>query len=629
MLALLVTGLTVALLFGRRDASPGVGPGLATDVGAQAPEAARGVEPEPVAPGRGPRTWVLEMGSGGGASEPATPPARDPASEWSSDPALLGELPSGSGRIVFAVQDASGRALRDVAVLLKSLGTAGGAELAVTGAGGEARFLDLAPGPYAYRVQAPSGPEVASADSVRLEEGEWKDLTVRLLAVGLAVSGRVLDPRGGPIAGIEVSARRHHFASAVSESVSGDRSPRTTRSQDDGSFEIRGLPEGEYDVETRATHRFAPAKVIVRAGGAPVDLVLREGFRVYGTVTNARGEALARVHVAAQGATSAGAYTDERGSYELQLERADGDAAYTFRFTLRGYEVAQPPLPQLGPEATRELRLDVELGALENAALVTGVVESERGEPVAGATIFLKRPQGMHYQATSGADGSFSLADVEFGADYQLSLVAPVPFRDYAEQGIRVTENGLSLEIVLESLATGRLTGRMVDVEGSPLPGFRLWLGGASVRSAVPVSGDERGYFELEEAPAGSLSFDTRASPRLRISGPTLRAGGEAEVLLVLDSGDQEMAGEVLDDRGDPVAGAQVSLSWSHASGGLRSTSQRTTSTGPSGVFRFSQLGPGEHLLEVRAAGYRPVQEYRDADRYAAELEVRLDPNAP
>jgi hypothetical protein len=46
-------------------------------------------------------------------------------------------------------------------------------------------------------------------------------------------------------------------------------------------------------------------------------------------------------------------------------------------------------------------------------------------------------------------------------------------------------------------------------------------------------------------------------------------------------------------------------------------------------VFRFSQLEPGEHLLEIRAAGYRSVQEYRDAGRYAAELEVRLDPNAP
>jgi hypothetical protein len=346
-------------------------------------------------------------------------------------------------------------------------------------------------------------------------------------------------------------------------------------------------------------------------------------------VTNARGEALARVHVGAQGRTNSGAYTDEWGGYELQLEREpeDGEDAYTFRFKLQGYEETNLPLPQLGHEGAREVRLDVELRVVENAALVTGVVVSERGEPVAGATILLSRPQRARYQTASDAEGSFSLVDVEIGSDYQLAVLAPIPFRDYSERGIRITEDGLSLEIVLESLATGRLTGRMIDVEGNPLPGFRLWLGGASARSAVPISGDARGYFELEEASAGLLSFFTRVSPILRVSGLTLRAGGEADVLLVLDSGDQGMTGKVLDDRGDPVAGAEVSLSWSHASGGLQSTSQRTTRTDPSGLFRFTQLGPGEHLLEVRAAGYRNVQEYRDAGRYAAEVELRLEPD--
>ncbi len=578
------------------------------------------------------RVRFLEFETGGGSGASASDPGSAEASKAAARaPDAPFPLPKGSGRIRFTVEDGAGSPAEGAAVMLRSLEPVGGAERVVAGRYGEADIVGLAAGRYAYQVQAPSGPEVASADSVQLGDGEWKDLTVRLVGVGLAVTGRVLNPRGEPIAGVEISTKRHHFASAVSESVSGDRSPRTTRSRDDGSFEIRGLAEGEYDLETRATERFAPAKLLVQAGGAPVDLVLQEGVRIYGTVTNARGEALARVHVGAWGPTSAGAYTNERGDYELRLEREpeDGETVYTIRFNLHGYKEAQLPLPRPGSEGTREVRLDVELRAVEDAALVTGVVESERGEPVLGANVTLSRQTGPKYHARSDADGNFSLADVEIGADYRLSLVAPVPFRDYSEQGIRVTEDGLSLEIVLESLATGRLTGRMVDAEGNPLPGFRLWLGGASVRSALPVSSDEQGFFELADAPAGSLSFDTRASPRLRVSGLMLREGGDADVLLVLDSGDHEMAGKVLDDRGDPVAGAQVSLSWSHASGGLQSTSERVTATDPSGSFRLSHLGPGEHLLEVRAAGYRTVQEYRGADRYAAELEVRLDPNAP
>ena len=97
---------------------------------------------------------------------------------------------------------------------------------------------------------------------------------------------------------------------------------------------------------------------------------------------------------------------------------------------------------------------------------------------------------------------------------------------------------------------------------------------------------------------------------------------------LVLDWGDQVMTGEVVDDRGDPVGGAEVSLSWSDTNGEVRSTSKRVTRTDPEGGFRITQLGPGEHLLKVRAAGYHTVQERHDVGRYALEVAVRLEPDA-
>ena len=87
------------------------------------------------------------------------------------------------------------------------------------------------------------------------------------------------------------------------------------------------------------------------------------------------------------------------------------------------------------------------------------------------------------------------------------------------------------------------------------------------------------------------------------------------------------MTGLVLGDRGDPVAGAEVSLGWSHSAGGLQSTSQHTTRTDAKGAFRFIRLGPGEHRLDVRAAGYRALQEHHDLGRHAAEVEVRLEPD--
>ena len=306
------------------------------------------------------------------------------------------------------------------------------------------------------------------------------------------------------------------------------------------------------------------------------------------------------------------------------------DRDLTLRFYLQGYEEELLSLPLAAPDG-RGVRLDAQLRALEDAARVAGVVETERGNPVAAATIVLGSSElGTHYQSVTDAEGRFSIAGVAIGPGYSLRVLSDGPLLDHARHRIRVPEDGLSLEIALGSLPTGRLTGRMIDAEENPIPGLRLWLvSKAAIRHAVPITADERGYFELDRVPAGDLSFDTRSTPHLVVSGLSLREDGEAGVLLVLDKGDEVMSGQVVDDRGDPVGGAQVSLSWSHTSGEMRSTSSRATRTDPEGFFRFTQLGPDEHRLDVRADGYWPVQELREVGRYAPEVEVRLEPNAP
>jgi protocatechuate 3,4-dioxygenase beta subunit len=579
-------------------------------------------------PGR--RRRGLDAGSAAGASaRESTPQLASESAPRRAPSAAATRLPEGSGRIVFSVQDGSGRALRDASVTLRALDLPGSAEVAVTGGDGEARFVGLAPGHYAYRAQARDRPELASAESVQLGEGEWKELTVRLVGANLGIGGRVLSQNGEPVPGIDISVARHRFASTVSEAAPGDRFSLRTRSRADGSFEIAGLAEGEYDVATIATNRYSSAKAIVQAGGAPVDLILFEGLRVHGTVKNSSGEPLAHVRVGLRARRDLFAHTDDGGSYQLHLDPDAGNANSMLRFYLQGYEEELVSLPAPDAEAPLEVRLDATLRVVEDAARVSGLVRTERGEPVAGATVALSARIEARYQTVSGEDGSFSIPGVKVGAGYYLRVLAPPPFTDYSQRDIRVTEDGVSLEVVLESLETGRLTGRMIDAERNPIPGFRLWLAtAAAVRSAVPITSDERGYFELAEAPAGSLSLDTRSSPRLRVTGISLPARGEVDVLLVLDWGDHEMEGKALDDRGDPVGGADVSLSWSHDRGGPVSSSRRGTRTDDRGVFRFTQLGPGKHVLEVRAEGYAPLAERHEIGRYAPEVEVRLEPSS-
>jgi len=589
---------------------------------------------EPDAPTGEPRTWVLDLDSSSRSGERAATPGpterleRDDAG--ATAPRRAGPLPKGRADILFTVQDGSGRPVSNVVLILQSLEPAGGEERAVTGNHGEARFIDLAAGTYSYRAEARDRPGGAQA-RIRLDKSERKRVTVRLEGIGLPIMGRVRDQKGQPVAGVKISAVRHRFASATSGGAHEESSPRTAHSRADGSFEIRGLTEGEYDVRTSASERYAPVEAIVQAGDTSVELILMEGLRVLGSVTNTRGEPLAHVWVGLRARRNVFAHTDVEGSFELAIIPDFENPDLTLRFYLQGYEEMLLALPVPEPENPREVRLDVQLRASENAARVAGVVETERGDPVGQATIVLGSPQlETHYQSMTDADGNFSITGVEIGRGYQLRVLTDGSFLDYSRSGINVREEGLSLEIVLEHLPTGRLTGRMIDANENPIPGFRLWLmSRAAIRGAVPITGDDRGYFELREAPAGDLVFDTRSSPRLVVDGISLPVGGEAEVLLVLDWGDEAMTGRVVDDRGDPVGGAQVSLSWTYESGDSRSTSTRSTRTDPGGAFRFTQLGPGEHRLHISAEGYHAVQEYRDVGRYAEEVEVRLESNAP
>jgi hypothetical protein len=364
--------------------------------------------------------------------------------------------------------------------------------------------------------------------------------------------------------------------------------------------------------------------MVVQSGANSVDLILGDGLRVTGIVTNSSGEPLDRVWVGLDARRDRSALTDANGNYVLLLDSAHAATDSKMRLYLRGYEVELLALPAAGDQG---VQLDAELSRVENAASVTGIVESERGRPIAGATIVLRsQALGTQYQAVTDRDGAFSFLDAKPGQGYSLRVFPKGLYLDYIRNQINVPEDGLSLEILLKSLETGRLVGRMIDEQGSPVVGFRLWVvASGATQGALPISSDEQGYFELAEAPAGSLSFDTRSSPRLAIRGVTLQAGGERDVVLVLDSGEEELTGEVRGERGVPIAGAEVSLSWSHANGKVRSSSQRTTRTNPSGSFRFQQLGPGQHHLKVRAPGYRSIEELYDIGGYAAEVEVRLE----
>ncbi|MFO0932370.1 MAG: carboxypeptidase regulatory-like domain-containing protein [Planctomycetota bacterium] len=358
------------------------------------------------------------------------------------------------------------------------------------------------------------------------------------------VSGTVTDDDGKPLAGATVRVHRE-----------GTKEPWTTTSDAKGFYSVRGLPPGDARVVVRARGRVTVegAVKVPTTGLALFDAKLVQGVRYAGRVVNLRGEAVARARVTAK------EDRESRSSFFAALSRE------------------------------------------------TDAVES-------------------------GADGAFALDGLEPGARYVVVvrhpryLPAELPGLDGSAGG------GVEgIEVLLEDAAW--VSGTVTDEAGKPLAGVRIaspdvddpgWreldLGGVTVRVYIGGDADDlehgptkartdaRGRFELGSLPPTEAGRGLRLRARapgffpgeLKLEG--LVAGAERkDVVFRLAAGTAVVAGVVVDDRDQPVAGARVMASADDA-GAIGSAV-----TDAAGRFRFDRVATKEKVdLRVRADGHEP-----------------------
>ncbi|MEJ2273687.1 MAG: carboxypeptidase-like regulatory domain-containing protein [Woeseiaceae bacterium] len=435
-----------------------------------------------------------------------------------------------------------------------------------------------------------------------------------------SISGRVLAPGGVPVAGVKVVARPS----------SGSRDKRTheTRSGESGDYEFGGLLQGEYNVRTAATANFAATGGLFRAGTQSADLLLRgnQTVLISGRVTDAAGLPLAEVEVKPSSKDGVTVWTDVGGNYRTQFPSMAPGTSLSVLFRLDGYLEERAYVNQNDVGPTGKARLDVQLMSLEGTVKVSGVLRGSDSALLAGELVQLNSPSlNNRYRETSAADGTFLFAAVEPGGDYRLTIHPRSRYESYYQQPIDVQSPSVSLTVTLKPLKTGRLTGRMVDADGSAIPEFSMALKSNRSQSAyVDVTSDRDGYFRVEHTPAGNLMFSTRSRPQLNVSGITLEPGGAADATLVLDWGDNELQGRVRDNSRRPVSGASVQLSGRHVGGGIQSSSLRRTTTDADGNFRFSELGPGMHAISVRMNGFESADRAIDVGRHSGSVDLVL-----
>jgi protocatechuate 3,4-dioxygenase beta subunit len=547
----------------------------------------------------------------------ASPPLHPSSQGVVQDPASL----------LITVIDSTGLAIAGVEVALRSRGSS---EARVTGMRGEAFFRHLAPDSYSYRLEAPERAPVTSVHPVDLRPGEERALTLRLVEFQLSISGRVLDPEGAPLAGIEVVASPYLLPTGAETLQLAKGGERKDRSRESGAYAIRGLADGEYLVRTVRTERYPAAEILVQAGADSADLVLVEQHetRVYGNVRSERGEPLEGVQIFGSRPSSAQTRTDEDGNYELRLALGDRNRGYWLRFIAKGYEEERVSFQGGELQAVREKRVDVRMEPAQERVRVSGRLSADDGQPVAGERVALFSPElNTRYSSVSNQEGEFAMARVAVGSDYQLWVQPKGGYQDHVDRSLEIDREDIFLDIVLTRLGTGRLTGRMVDAAGNAVPGFGLWLRSTDAQQRrIRVTGDDAGRFVVEDAPAGPLVLESRSEPKVHIGKISLPPGEERDVVVVVDRGHHALAGRVLDDGGNPIPGAVVSLSLVDHQGGIQSLSFHKTVTDPGGAFRFTRLGPGSHNVEIQAEGYEHADEVYDVGSESGSLDVRLEP---
>ena len=408
----------------------------------------------------------------------------------------------------------------------------------------------------------------------------------------LVLSLRLVDAASGePIAGVRAgvtlrSASRTDTREAVTDG--------------DGVAEIPGAAAGRSSIDVQVAG-FLPARQAVNLAGERirVEVSLTRGASLEGDVLDAAGEPLAGARLRAfrleaEGPEGASATAGSDGAFAFRELR---DGSWRVTAVKEGFRARSVETRLTGERLRIVLVKDPGFDV---------IVLGPDGSPVPGARVsVLSRTGGVSAAtrtAETGSTGRVHLGGLPSDPSTELALEAR--HRDHVPA--RLTRKGADLEqgpLTIRFAKGGEIAGRVVDVEGAPVPNVEVTIAAAGERSSKSLKTTASGEFLFRKVPAGS--YDVAASSPRDGSGSLRRIevteGGEARDLVIqLQRGAGVIAGKVVDRTGNGVVLSPVEVVLEGASG----TPYRTMS-GDGGAFRLEGLpAPGEGgAYRLRAGG--------------------------
>jgi hypothetical protein len=363
---------------------------------------------------------------------------------------------------------------------------------------------------------------------------EGADRTVEVdfrLVPGLSIRGRIVGPGGQPVEGATIDA----YGMVAIQNSRG-----TAKSGPDGSFELKDLVEGPYQVRARAGGWSEVREPRVDAGEQNLLLELQPLGQVDGRVVRASNNTpLSDFRVSIRRVTPG---TDHYGAPTMPKEfKGAADGTFSMSGVPEGLWVLQ--VDAEGFASALSTSIDVRLGQvvtgleirISTGGTLSGrVVNANTGEPIAGARIatqdngFIDNPLAQLFgsmlarrttarTAVSDSTGRFALAQLMPG-DYQIRIEHN-DFTTSIVKDLRVDDSEAPIDFGDFPLREGgAVEGVVYDENGAPLNGATVTLANKETAGLTYTSRtDEQGRYEIEHVSAGR--YDIHAQRAIESTG--------------------------------------------------------------------------------------------------------------
>jgi hypothetical protein len=415
---------------------------------------------------------------------------------------------------------------------------------------GVAVIRPLRAGPVAILVSAAG---YATTEAIAAASPGGTEITIALHE-GYPVSGRVIDERGEPIAGAEISVAR-----ASAGAGAGGARVETSAT---GGFTVAALAAGTHTLQARDDeHAPAASPPITVADRAitGVEITMTAGAVVAGVVvaTDRSPVPSGTVRLVGRGSGTTvvrETSTDAQGRFEVRgLPRATMHAqAESGRATASARELDLAAHPILR---------DVEL-VLDATGAISGVVVDPDGTPMSEVQITAypttedvsasgRAAPVASSSITTDGTGGFALRGLRTGA-YRLFVTGELFGLRNAAQGVSAATGDDRVRIAL--VAAGRLRGMVRCARTGRAPA----RGSVQLAGLLPVPVHD-GRFETMDLTPGRFEAVFRADGCAELKRDVAIEAGKTTDLGTIDlSGGRTVVGRVVDERGAPVVQARV-----------------------------------------------------------------------